>query len=136
MIRPPMASHGMIDPLTSGRAWRRAGDVGPPVDLYETAAAVIIRVAVPGAEGASMTLTIDEDHVTIRGETLQPGARWTERTVVHWQEIPYGKFERRIPLPTPVVREHSKAAFKNGLLEITLPKPTARSPRTVQIEIS
>jgi hypothetical protein len=76
----------MIDPLSTGRAWSRAGGVGSPVDLYETAEAVIIRMAVPGAEGTSLALTIEDEHVTLRGETPGPGSQWGERTVAHWQE--------------------------------------------------
>ncbi len=125
----------MVDPLVVGRAWRRAGDVGPPVDLYETAEAVIVRVAIPGAEGASLALSIDEESVTVRGESPPPGSRWGERTVVHWQEIPYGRFERRVPLPAPVNKEGAKANFKNGVLEVTLPKKAPPKSRTIQIQI-
>jgi HSP20 family protein len=126
----------VVDPCGLARAWRRAGETGPPVDLYETADLVIIRLAVPGAEGGSLSLVIEDESVTIRGETAPPGARWSEATVVHWQEIPYGRFERRVPLPVPVQRDTSRAAFKNGVLEIALPKQQARQARTVQINIS
>jgi HSP20 family protein len=126
----------MTDPLAAWRAWRRAGEVGPPVDLYETAETVIVRLGVPGAEGASLALTIEEDHLLVRGETAPPGARWGERTIVHWQEIPYGRFERRVPLPSPVNKDGAKANVKNGVLEITLPKKAAPKSRTIQIEIN
>lgn len=125
----------MADPLPAWRAWRRAGETGPPVDLYETAEAVIVRLGVPGAEGASLALTIEEDYLVVRGETAPPGARWGERTVVHWQEIPYGRFERRVPLPAPVNKDGAKASFKNGVLEVTLPKKSPPRARTVQIQI-
>ncbi len=126
----------MVDPLVVGRAWRRAGDVGPPVDLYETAEAVIVRVAIPGAEGASLALSIDEESVTVRGESPPPGSRWGERTVVHWQEIPYGRFERRIPLPTVVNKDGARASFKNGALEIVLPKKPRPGARTIRIDVT
>jgi HSP20 family protein len=125
----------MVDPLAAWRAWRRAGETGPPVDLYETAEAVIVRLGVPGAEGASLALTIEEDNLVVRGETAPPGARWGERTVVHWQEIPYGRFERRVPLPAPVNKDGAKADFKNGVLEVTLPKKSPPKSRTIQIQI-
>jgi HSP20 family protein len=125
----------MTDPLAAWRAWRRAGEAGPPVDLYETAEAVIVRLGVPGAEGASLALTIEEDHLLVRGETAPPGAKWGERTIVHWQEIPYGRFERRVPLPAPVNKDGAKANFKNGVLEVTLPKKAPPKSRTIQIEI-
>ena len=50
----------MSGPVKIPRAWREAGEIGPPVDLYETSEAVLVRVAIPGAEGASLSLTILE----------------------------------------------------------------------------
>jgi HSP20 family protein len=126
----------MIDPLGIGRAWLRAGGVGPPVDVYETDDAVIIRMAVPGADGPSLSLSVEQENVTVRGESPVPGAQWGERTVVHWQEIPYGVFERTVPLPGPVVADRARAQYKNGVLEITLPKQRARDADTIQIQIS
>jgi HSP20 family protein len=126
----------MTDPSTIGRAWLQAGQVGPPVDIYEVADGVIIRMAVPGAEGSTLSLTVDEDTVVVRGESPAPGARWGERTVVHWQEIPYGRFERRVPLPIPVRKSGARAQYKNGILEIALPKDAPASARTVQIPIT
>jgi HSP20 family protein len=125
----------MMDPLSIGRAWTRAGGLGPPVDLYETADAVVIRLAVPGAEGASLSLTIEEDSVTLRGETPAPGRGWDQRTLVHWQEIPHGRFQRTVPLPTPVRRDAARAQFRNGILEIRLPKHQQQLPRTIQIAV-
>ncbi len=126
----------MIDARRPARAWQNAGETGPPVDLYETNEAVIIRLAVPGADGASLSLTIEDDHVRLRGESTPPGARWGDRTLVHWQEIPYGRFERTVPLPTPVRKDAAKAAYKNGVLEIVLPKRQTQAARTVQIDIT
>jgi HSP20 family protein len=126
----------MIDARRPARAWQHAGETGPPVDLYETNEAVIIRLAVPGADGASLSLTIEDDHVRLRGESTPPGARWGDRTLVHWQEIPYGRFERTVPLPTPVRKDAAKATYKNGVLEIALPKRQTQAARTVQIAIT
>lgn len=126
----------MIDPLGVGRAWGRADEVGPPVDVYETVDAVLIRVAVPGAEGASLSLTVDDDRITLRGESPWPGRHWGDRTVVHCQEIPYGRFERTVRLPSAVQKEAARAQYRNGLLELVLPKTPSRAARTVQIPIS
>jgi HSP20 family protein len=126
----------MVDPLTIGRAWARAGEVGPPVDVYETPDSIVIRVAVPGAEATTLSLTIGEDTVTLRGETPAPGSRWGDRTIVHWQEVPYGRFERTVPVPSLVDKDRSRAAYKNGVLEITLPKVRAQAARTVPIDVA
>jgi HSP20 family protein len=125
-----------LDPLDIGRAWRRAGDVGPPTDVFETDDGVIIRMAVPGAEGANLALTIGEDTITVKGETPVPGSRWGDRTAVHCQEIPYGRFERTIPLPSRIQKDAARAQYKNGVLEVTLPKIPSPASRTVRINIT
>ncbi|HXH82112.1 MAG TPA: Hsp20/alpha crystallin family protein [Candidatus Tectomicrobia bacterium] len=126
----------IVDPLAVARAWRQAGASGPPVDLYETAEMIVIRLAVPGAEGSTLTLTIGEDAVVLRGESPPPGSRWGDRTVVHWQEIPYGRFERRVPVPAPVDGTGARAQFRNGILEMTLPKRRPAGARSVPISFA
>jgi len=126
----------MIDARRPARAWQHAGETGPPVDLYETSEAVIVRLAVPGADGASLSLTIEDEHVRLRGESTPPGAKWGDRTLVHWQEIPYGRCERTVPLPRPVGKDAAKATYRNGVLEILLPKRQTQTSRTVQIDIT
>jgi HSP20 family protein len=126
----------MTDPSAIGRAWFQAGLVGPPVDVYEVADSVIVRMAIPGAEGSTLSLTVDEDTMMVRGESPVPGSRWGDRTIVHWQEIPYGRFERRVPLPVAVRKSAARAQYKNGILEVTLPKDRPQAARTVQINIT
>lgn len=116
--------------------WARSGESGPPVDLYETPEAVVVRLALPGAEGTSLELTVGDEALTVRGESPHPGRAWGERTVVHWQEIPYGRFERTVPLPVPVSAGAARAQFRNGLLEITLPKQRAHAERTIPITVT
>jgi HSP20 family protein len=126
----------MVDRLSPTSSWQRAGETGPPVDLYETDDAVIIRLAIPGGDSRALTLTIGEDSIRVRGETPPPGVAWNERTVVHWQQIPYGRFDRPVPLPCPVDSRASRARFTHGILEITLPKLRTPEARTVPITVT
>jgi HSP20 family protein len=126
----------MTEPVGTARVWSRSGETGPPVDLYETAEAVVVRMALPGAEGTSLALTVGDESLTVRGESPHPGRAWEERTVVHWQEIPYGRFERTVPLPVAVSGGAARAQFRNGLLEITLPKQRLHDARTIPISVS
>jgi HSP20 family protein len=54
---------------------------------------------------------------------------------VHWQEIPYGRFERTIPLPSAVDKNSVKTQFKNGVLEIRISKPSTKT-RTIHVDVS
>jgi HSP20 family protein len=55
---------------------------------------------------------------------------------VHWQEIPYGRFHRTIPLPVAVDRGTAKAQFRNGVLEVVLTKHRRETARTVHVNIT
>jgi HSP20 family protein len=125
----------MVDPFRPPASWLRSGETSPPVDLYETAEAVIVRLAIPGGDTGALTLTIGEESVRVRGETPQPAVASDERTVAHWQQIPYGRFERSVPLPCPVESKGARARFLHGILDITLPKRSAQT-RTIPITVT
>ena len=123
----------VIDPLRV--PWLRASESAPPVDLYETDEAVIVRLAIPGGDTGALTLTIGEESIRVRGEMPPHGVAQGERTVVHWQQIPHGPFDRSVPLPCAVDSKTARARFVHGILEITLPKRSAQS-RTIPITVT
>jgi len=69
----------------------------PAVDLYETADGLTLEVALPGVAPDSMEIELDSGTVVVRGERGFPVAQ--QRAVIYRLELPYGRFERRIPLP-------------------------------------
>jgi HSP20 family protein len=100
----------------------------PPVDLYETDEAFVLKAELPG-------LTIDEVHdrtLTLHGER-KTEARMTE---AHYQqrERAYGSFQRVFALPTSVDAEKVQASFTNGVLELRLPKHEMAKPKRIAVE--
>src|SRR5438874_6800232 len=75
----------------SGAAWE------PPVDVYETADALWVVVALPGVGANQVEIAIADGAVMVTGERRLPVEA---RAVIHRLEIPHGRFERRIALPT------------------------------------
>jgi len=69
----------------------------PPVDVFETAEGLFIEVALPGVDPAGVEVSFDSGALLIAGERTLPDV--SEPAVVRRLEIPYGRFERRIPLP-------------------------------------
>ncbi|HTN27694.1 MAG TPA: Hsp20/alpha crystallin family protein [Burkholderiales bacterium] len=69
----------------------------PPVDMYETEREIVVIVAMPGVAADRVQVITDNDALIVRGERPLPfsGRPLTVRQL----EIPYGAFERRIPLP-------------------------------------
>ena len=125
----------MIDPLGPNISRQGAGERRQPVDLYETDEAVVIRLAIPGGDSGALTLTIGEASIRVHGETPAPSVAADQRTVVHWQQIPYGRFDRSVPLPCPIDSKAARARFVHGILEITLPKRSANT-RTIPITVT
>lgn len=92
----------------------------PPVDVFETADAVYVIVALPGVSDRSLTdLEIRGDTLVVAGERAVPTP--TRDALLHRLEIPHGHFERRVTLPWRrlVIAEHRLA---DGCLFLTLTK--------------
>ena len=91
----------------------------PPVDVLEDEGGVTLQVALPGVRADSITIGVEPAGVTISALRAFPGCGDT--THVHRIEIPYGRFERHIPLPLhalePVARE-----LVDGCLVLTFRK--------------
>jgi HSP20 family protein len=91
-----------------------------PIDMYQTADAVIIRALVAGVNPEDLDIAITRDMVTLRGvrEEIQevPDEDYYHR------ELFWGSFSRNILLPNEVIIDEAEAKEKHGLLEITLPK--------------
>ena len=104
----------------------------PVVDVYETDQELVVKAELPGVKKENVEVTIRDNALHIRGEKKEEKEEKTES--YHRVERVYGKFERVIPLPTDVKVEAAKAEFKDGVLEIRIPK--AESSKEKKIEIS
>jgi HSP20 family protein len=112
----------------SGRAWL------PAVDMHETANDLVLKVELPGVQDKDVTVSITGDLLTIKGER-----RWSEneardQKLLHVERV-YGQFERMIQLPMAVQSDKVKASYRDGVLEITLPKAEELKPREIKIDI-
>jgi HSP20 family protein len=90
----------------------------PPVDVVESEDAVIVHVALPGVPAAVIVVMFESGGITVsgmRGLPAAPAAR------IHRIEIPYGRFERHIPLPMHAL-EPAKRDLADGCLVLTFNK--------------
>jgi HSP20 family protein len=69
----------------------------PAVDLYEIGEELRLLVALPGVSSRQCEVVLDDDGLVVRGQRPMPSV--LQRAAIHRLEIPYGRFERRIPLP-------------------------------------
>lgn len=118
----PGRTVGLLD-----RVW------APVVDVYETADELVVTTELPGAKEKDVHVSIVGDVLTIKGERKQD--REVKEEHYHRMERFYGSFERHIPLPIPVEADKVKARFRDGVLEIRLPKAEEIKPKEIKIEV-
>ncbi|MVW70909.1 MULTISPECIES: Hsp20/alpha crystallin family protein [unclassified Bordetella] len=90
----------------------------PPIDIIETATAVLVYVALPGVPSDTLVVAFDPGGITVSGTRPMPCAA---NARIHRFEIPYGRFRRRIALPLHALEPES-SALEDGCLVITLNK--------------
>ncbi len=105
----------------------------PTFDVAETDKDIDVRVELPGLDEKDIEITLDENILTIRGEKKQE--RTEKKKNYYLSECRYGQFHRAVPLPAGIDRDKAKAAFKKGVLRITLPKTEAAQTDRRQIAI-
>ena len=102
------------------------------IDVHETDDSVIIVSPIAGVDPENVEISADDDAVTISGERLAEHHARSKRTVK--QEIYWGKFSRTVELPAGADVEKAKAAFKHGVLTVTIPKTGKTKKRTIKVK--
>ncbi len=103
----------------------------PPIDVYETDSEVVVKAELPGIKKEDIDVTIKENSVHIKAEKKEEKEEKTE--TVHRVERFYGKVERVVPLPAEIKPEEAKAEYKDGVLEIRIPKVKVTKEAKVQV---
>jgi len=108
------------------------GEWAPSMDVSETKEAFVVKAEVPGMDPKDIQISLQEQLVTMKGEKHQEKEEKEER--YYRMERSYGSFTRTIRLPVAVDGTKVTAAFKNGLLTVTLPKTPAAKGTTIPIK--
>ncbi|MBI2528369.1 MAG: Hsp20/alpha crystallin family protein [Candidatus Rokubacteria bacterium] len=99
---------------------RPFGDWAPSLDVSETKEAFVVKAEIPGIEPKEIQVSLDNQMLTLKGEKKHEKEEKEEQ--FYRMERAYGAFARSVRLPAPVDGSKVTAAFKNGLLTVTLPK--------------
>ena len=108
------------------------GDWAPSLDVSETKEAFVVKAETPGMESKDIQVSLQENMLTIKGEKRQEKEDKDER--YHRVERAYGAFARSVRLPVAVDGSKVTAAFKNGLLTVTLPKTPGAKGATIPVK--
>lgn len=104
----------------------------PQVDVIDREAEIIVRAGIPGVDKKDLDITVGEDSVTIKGATCREEKE--EKGEYYRHELAEGTFSRTVGLPAVVDSTRAKASFKDGVLELTLPKIEKTKRRSVKVE--
>lgn len=110
------------------------GVVIPKVDIYSKNGSVVVKAELPGIEKDSIDLTITQDALTIRGEVRKDEE--VKEEDYYSIERNYGTLTRTIPLSADVDHDQAKALYRNGVLEIILPKKAEAKPKETKIHVN
>jgi len=106
----------------------------PAVDVYETKDDIVVKAELPGVKPEDVEVSIVGDTLTLKGERRKEAEVREEG--YYRIERSYGAFQRSLTLPSVVNAEKVKATYKDGLLEIKLPKKEEAKPKTVKVEVA
>ena len=99
----------------------------PPTDIFETSDELVIRIEIAGMSENDFYVEVHGKKLIIKGERTNS----QERLIYHQMEINYGEFTVTIDLPQSFETEHISAVYRNGFLEICLPRSF---PRHIEIQ--
>ncbi|MGI6595830.1 MAG: Hsp20/alpha crystallin family protein [Elusimicrobia bacterium] len=105
----------------------------PMIDVSEDEKNVFVKAELPGIKKEDISLTLEEDILTLSGKSNQ--TQEEKKANYYRKEIREGAFSRSIKIPSPVEKEKVSATYKDGLLEITLPKTPEEERKTVRIAV-
>jgi HSP20 family protein len=101
----------------------------PAVDLYETADGFVVSAELPGLTRDDLTIEVQQDTLILRG--VRPHVERADARF-HRVERGHGAFSRTFALPAPVLADGILAAFRDGVLTVTVPKATPQ-PRRIDV---
>ena len=105
----------------------------PAAEMQETPDAIHLKLELPGLEAKDLDVQVTAEAVAIKGERRQEAK--TEEHGMTRSEFRYGSFQRVIPLPARVQNDQVKAEYKDGILNLDLPKAEAEKNKVVKVNI-
>jgi len=109
-------------------------DWAPAIDVQETDIEYLMKADLPDVKKDDVKIDIKDRVLTIEGERKQEKEEHGKK--FHRIERSYGKFVRRLALPTDVDDQKIAADFKDGVLNVHLPKSASAKPRSISVKVA
>ena len=125
----------LFDDALSTENWDNFSNLSkiPAAELSETDDALLLKLEVPGMEAKDLDIQVMADKVAIAGERKSE-TKFEDKGVTR-SEFRYGKFSRVIPLPSRIQNTNVTAEYKDGILNLTLPKSEDEKNKVVKVNL-
>ena len=110
-------------------------DLTPAMDVKERDDAYVIKTEMPGVNKDDVSITLENGVLTITGESKSEKEEKEGERVLR-QERRYGKFVRSLRLGTQIDEKGVKASYKDGVLELILPKADEVKPKKITVDVA
>lgn len=117
---------GLEGPEVGYGAW------APPVDIFERGDDLVIRAELPGVTREEIDIRAENGRLVLKGERKRSAEARDQNT--YREERVYGSFTRSFSLPTTVDTARIAASYKDGVLEVVLPKAEEAKPKKIAIQ--
>jgi HSP20 family protein len=107
----------------------------PRLDVTERENEYVVEAEMPGIKREDIDITLENGVLTISGESRSEKEEKEGERVIR-QERQYGKYVRSLRLGTEVDEKNVKANYKNGILELVLPKAEQVKPKKINVNVS
>jgi len=119
---------------TSGKETMIVADWTPSVDISETEGEYQIKAEIPDVKKEDVKVTVEDGVLTIQGERKHEKEEKGKK--YHRIERSYGSFVRTFSLPDVIDEEKVKAEFKEGVLNLSLPKSEKAKPKAIDVKVA
>jgi len=125
--------NSMFSGYSDEQAGKAVSTLTPAIDLVDTGDRVEVKVELPGMAKDDVDISLKDDTLTIKGEKKQEREEKEENR--YYVERTYGSFSRTLTLPSKVNPDGVEARFRDGVLEINLPKAEEEKVKEIQVQI-
>jgi HSP20 family protein len=117
------------------RSWRNLNSATwyPPVDVLESKDSYVLRAELPGMKREDFNLEVKDGMLTLSGE--RKSEKTTDGVKYRTVERVEGKFSRSFALPETVKHDGIQATYKDGILEVHVPKAEEAKPRRIEVAV-
>ena len=134
LLSPYRAMDGLLDELLTSQSLRSGpSSLTPPIDVEETPESYVFRADLPGVNAKDVKITVTGDTLTLKGERKRE--EHTSEGSLQRIERSYGSFERSFTLGTTVRPDQVRASYRDGVLEVRVPKADEARAREVEVQV-